>query len=53
MKKYLIEIEVDDNVTIEEMESAIQAAIDNSINTSEAFYEVTEVEKTTKEEKLC
>lgn len=44
MKKYLIEIVVDDNVTIEEMESAIHAAINNSINTSEAFYEVIEVE---------
>ena len=44
MKKYLIEIEVDDNVTIEEMESAIQAAINNSIDTSEGFYTVVEAE---------
>ena len=41
MKEYYITIEVDDNVTIEELKSAIQDVADK-LNTTECFYSIEE-----------
>ena len=46
MKEYTITLEVDDNVTIEDLQSAIQDMADNSLNTTECFYSIEEANKT-------
>ena len=43
MKEYTITIEVDNNVTIEDMQSAIQDMADN-LDTMECFYSIEEDE---------
>ncbi len=42
MKTYIIELEVDDNVTTADIEAAVQDMTDNSLNTKEAYYIVKE-----------
>lgn len=44
MKKFIIEIEVDNNITLEDVESAISAMIDNYLDTTNGFYEITDTE---------
>ena len=44
MKEYTITIEVDNNVTIEDMQSAIENMVDNSLSTTECFYSIEEDE---------
>jgi hypothetical protein len=44
MKKFIIKIEVDNNITLEDVESAISEMINNYLDTTNGFYEITDTE---------
>lgn len=45
MKKFIIEIEVDNNITLEDVESAISEMIDNYLDTTNGFYGITDLDE--------
>lgn len=44
MKKFIIKIEVNNNITLEDVESAISEMINNYLDTTNGFYEITDTE---------
>ena len=42
MKTYTVTLEVDDNVTLEDLQLAITEMADNTLNTTECFYSIEE-----------